>query len=106
MGKASLRHAAKWTVIAGSMSLASACASVDAGDAPADTGAPNAPTERCAADAYQHLVGQRIGELHTDSLPVPLRIYSTTDMVTMDFRVDRMNIIHTPQGEVIEVKCG
>jgi len=60
----------------------------------------------CAADAYQVLVGQPIGEVHTDSLPQPLRVYEITDMVTMDHRPDRMNVVVSPEGEVVEVKCG
>lgn len=60
----------------------------------------------CAADTYQGLVGQKIGEVHTDSLPRPLRVYSVTDMITMDHRPDRMNIVVSVDGEVVEVSCG
>lgn len=61
---------------------------------------------RCAADQYQNLIGQLINEIHTDSLPVPKRVYSTTDMVTQDYRPERLNIVHTPEGRVSAVMCG
>jgi hypothetical protein len=60
----------------------------------------------CAADQYQMLVGQLIGEVHTDSLPQPLRIYGPDQMVTMDYRPDRMNIVLDADDIVVEVRCG
>ncbi len=108
MGKAGLTHAAKWVLITGVMALTGACTTPGSG--PSDL-APNPPAsppteEGCAANAYQHFVGQRIGEIHIESLPAPLRIYATTDMITMDYRMERMNIVTTPEGVVVEVKCG
>ncbi|MCP2670015.1 I78 family peptidase inhibitor [Maricaulaceae bacterium EIL42A08] len=107
----------KWIIIVAGLALASACATVPA-DTPTQPAEPNvvdrtgeverpAPeAPQCAAEAYQVLVGQRIGEVYTESLPVPHRIYSTTDMVTMDYRPERLNIVTSPEGEVVEVKCG
>jgi hypothetical protein len=60
----------------------------------------------CAAEAYQVLVGQRVGEIDRASLPVPNRVYGRGDMITMDFRMDRMNIVVGNDGLVQEVKCG
>lgn len=60
----------------------------------------------CAAEAYQVLVGQPVGGVHTDSLPRPHRVYGPGDAVTMDYRPDRLNIIVGDGGEIIEVKCG
>jgi hypothetical protein len=113
MGKAGMTIA-KWILIAAGLLLASACATLP-GQAASEPNvvdrtdevehpAPEAP--QCAAGAYQVLVGQRIGEVYTDSLPVPHRIYSTTDMITMDYRPERLNIVTSPDGEVVEVKCG
>ena len=108
MGKTSLTRAIRFLGVAGGAALLTACATVKPDPVETPRGPETIPpvTEQCAADAYQHFVGQRIGEIHTDSLPTPLRIYSTTDMVTMDYRVERMNIVTTPEGVVIEVKCG
>ena len=76
-----------------------------------DTGPSGGPdlsdgTPGCPAAAYQVLVGQPIGEIHTDSLPSPRRIYGRGDMVTMDYRPDRLNIVTSDDGRVVEVKCG
>lgn len=60
----------------------------------------------CAAEQYQVLVGQRVSEVHTDSLPSPRRIYAHGDPVTMDYRPDRLNIVTDEQGVIIAVRCG
>lgn len=60
----------------------------------------------CAAAAYQVLVGQPISEVHADSLPSPHRIYARGDMVTMDYRPERLNVVTGDDGTVVEVKCG
>ncbi|MFP4519383.1 MAG: I78 family peptidase inhibitor [Oceanicaulis sp.] len=73
----------------------------DADAGPVDDGSPS-----CPASAYQVLVGQPIGEIHTQSLPEPHRIYGRGDMVTMDHRPDRLNIVTGEDGAVVEVKCG
>ncbi len=80
-------------------------------DTDPDTGPSGGPdvsdgSPGCPAAAYQVLVGQPIGEIHTDSLPSPRRIYGQGDMVTMDYRPDRLNIVTSDDGVVIEVKCG
>ncbi len=82
---------------------------------PGETGAagPEAPVvnrngERgeCAAEQYQVLVGQRVTEVHTDSLPYPHRVYAHGDPVTMDYRPDRLNVVTDARGVVISVACG
>ena len=80
-------------------------------DSGPDTGHSGGPdvsdgSPGCPAAAYQVLVGQSIGEIHTDSLPSPRRIYGRGDMITMDYRADRLNIVTGDDGVVIEVKCG
>jgi hypothetical protein len=80
-------------------------------DTATDTGPSGGPdasdgSPGCPAAAYQVLVGQPIGEIHTDSLPSPRRIYGRGDMITMDYRADRLNIVTGNDGRVVEVKCG
>ncbi len=65
-----------------------------------------AGTAACAAEAYQALLGQAAAEIDRESLPRPHRIFSDTDMVTMDYRADRLNIVHDQDGAVIRVYCG
>ena len=74
-----------------------------------DAGAGPVPAPQpqpCAAEAYQVLVGQPVGGVHTDSLPRPHRVYGQGDPVTMDYRPDRLNIVVGEDGSIIEVKCG
>ncbi|MEQ8434390.1 MAG: I78 family peptidase inhibitor [Oceanicaulis sp.] len=80
----------------------------DTGPDTGPSGGPDASdgSPGCPAAAYQVLVGQPIGEIHTDSLPSPRRIYGRGDMVTMDYRPDRLNIVTSDDGVVVEVKCG
>ncbi len=60
----------------------------------------------CAAEQYQVLIGQRVSEIHTESLPSPRRVYAHGDAVTMDYRPDRLNIVTDESGIVISVRCG
>lgn len=80
---------------------------------PTDSPAPDYPVvdrtgegRECAAEQYQVLIGQRVSEVHTDSLPSPRRIYAHGDPVTMDYRPDRLNIVTDGRGVVISVRCG
>ncbi len=103
------------------MLLAAACASIEeppmADEPPQSEGPPvidrtgqgrivDPSRTECAADAYQVLVGQPISEVDTDSLPIPLRIYGPDQMITMDYRPDRMNIVLDEDDIVVEVRCG
>jgi hypothetical protein len=114
MGTAGLNRALGFGSIFAAALLMSACASMPEGEddmpivdrtgdvLPGD----GADALQCAADQYQMLVGQPIGEVHTDSLPQPLRIYGPDQMITMDHRPDRMNIVLDGDDIVVEVRCG
>jgi len=93
------------TLIAISTLTMTACATAPRAADPAPP-PPSVVQDTCAAEAYQVLVGQRVSEVHTDSLPQPLRVYGRGDAVTMDFRPDRMNILVGDNGVIAEVKCG
>ena len=84
-----------------------ACATTD-GDA-GDDGQDYTIIDRstpCPADDFQALVGQKVDEIDRDSLPQPLRIYGPMDAITMDYRIDRMNIEFDDARMVVAVKCG
>jgi hypothetical protein len=117
MGKTGLNRALGFGSIFAAALLMSACASMsetpDQPDEPTivDRTGDVIPRDTidepmCAADAYQMLVGQPIGEVHTESLPQPLRVYGPDQMVTMDYRPDRMNIVLDADDIVVEVRCG
>ena len=115
MEKTGLIRALRLSLVGGGLLLAAGCASVEkpvmAEDPPiidrtgdAVVREPDGPL--CAAQAYQVLVGQPVSEIDTDSLPVPLRIYGPDQMITMDHRPDRMNIVLDEDDVVVEVRCG
>lgn len=94
----------------------SACAVLPDREGPGEVTSPeidvsrvdeDGPNERdCPAEQYQILVGQPREEIHVSSLPYPHRVYGERDMVTMDHRPDRMNVVVGDNGRVIEVTCG
>lgn len=77
-----------------------------------DTGAPAAPAtpaeDLCSASAYQGLVGQDRAAVAAAGLePGPkTRIYGPTDMITEDFRPDRINVVMDGTDRVLRVTCG
>jgi len=71
---------------------------------PAEQTAPM--SDACPADAYQVLIGQPRAEIDVDSLPRPHRVYGHLDMVTMDYRPDRLNVVTGEDGVVRRVFCG
>ncbi|WP_019962077.1 I78 family peptidase inhibitor [Woodsholea maritima] len=93
----------------------SACAATLGGDNPtqselvdtdSDGGSGSDIAMGCGDALYQRLVGQAIMEVHQPSLPRPHRIYGQHDMVTQDYRPERLNIVVDPQDRVHRVYCG
>jgi hypothetical protein len=84
-----------------------ACAATEA-----ETPAEEAPPARadvsgdCQAGHFAMLVGQPGGEIDTATLPHPHRVYGYADMVTMDHRPERLNIVIGPDDRVQSVRCG
>ena len=62
--------------------------------------------EPCAAEQFQNLIGQPVDEIDRTSLPSPSRVYGPEDAITMDYRIDRLNVVFDATRTVIEVKCG
>ncbi len=60
----------------------------------------------CIADQLQDHVGQPISALDHNSLPQPMRVIGPGTAVTMDYRIERLNIEHD-QSEIIQrIYCG
>ncbi|MEE2567196.1 I78 family peptidase inhibitor [Hyphobacterium marinum] len=79
-----------------------ACATMP--EDPVDPVDPDAPA--CAADSYQHLVGQPIGEVDTETLPHPTRVVPHGVAVTMEYRADRMTVWLDRRDHIERVQCG
>lgn len=64
---------------------------------------PSAPA--CGADGYQSLVGRPLAAV---SLPadLPQRVIRPGEIVTMEYRADRLTIDVDESGTVTSVRCG
>ena len=80
--------------------------SVPVHDGEKGVAAPAATEHRCAAARYLRLIGRSIDDIDTDSLPQPLRIYTRGSRITMDYRLERLNVVVGQDGRVVSVTCG
>lgn len=64
-----------------------------------------APDDQCGATGYQSLVGAPLAAV---TLPAELdsRVIRPGEMVTMEYRADRLNISVDEQGTITRVYCG
>lgn len=70
-------------------------------------GAESGPDRsECRTADYERLIGVHEGEIDRSTLPESFRIYGERDMVTMDHRPDRLNIVLDSEERVVEVRCG
>lgn len=115
------RSAASLLLVVLSVSLA-ACAPTPTGapdDAVAETPpaaaepAPEAPgaEESCNADPVQSLVGQQaddslVEQARTDAGAEIARVLKPGQMVTMEYRADRLNIDVDEAGTITALRCG
>lgn len=58
----------------------------------------------CGAEAYQDLIGR--GAAAAIALPEPKRSYGPDDMITMDFRPERLNIKLDDTDTIFAITCG
>jgi hypothetical protein len=67
-------------------------------------------TGECRADAVQQFVGQPADAVQAEALRQSgarvVRRYATGDMLTMDYRADRLNIETDAGGRVVRLTCG
>jgi hypothetical protein len=87
-------------------SLLWACAAPGAADTPAKGAAP-VSNDTCGAAQYQWLVGKPKAAIPAAPAGAVWRIYSTEQVVTMDYVEARMAIVWDAKtGMVVRVKCG
>ncbi|MBV0890750.1 hypothetical protein KTN05_02660 [Paracoccus sp. Z118] len=62
-------------------------------------------TDACKASSYQGLVGQPRTVLDTMLLPAGTRIIGPGDAVTMDYRIERLNVEIGTDSRIAKVAC-
>lgn len=67
--------------------------------------APPAPADDCGAAGYQGLIGQPRASLTSMNFPLNTRVIGPEDMVTADFRPDRLNIEYGANDRITKVSC-
>ncbi|MFK7834631.1 MAG: I78 family peptidase inhibitor [Sulfitobacter sp.] len=67
-------------------------------------GVPSSGPDTCNATQYQSLVGQDASA--AQAVPQPKRVFHITDMVTMDFRAERLNVQLDDSGTIGAITCG
>lgn len=66
---------------------------------------PAPPADECGAAGYQGLIGQPRSALTAMNFPLGTRVIGPEDMVTADFRPDRLNIEYGANGRITKVSC-
>ena len=67
-----------------------------------DLGGPDA----CGASGWQYLVGEYRDVLAGVALPEPVRVIGPNDAVTLDYSLERLNILYNDGGIIVGVNCG
>jgi len=60
----------------------------------------------CGADALQHLVGEPRSAFESQNIDAPTRILPPGSVMTMDHRLDRLNIDLDEEGQITRIWCG
>jgi hypothetical protein len=94
-----------WIILPLALGL-SACSALGQGDKTPPPPVVPAPVDSCGAGARDYLIGQPIDEIHLASLGEYVRVIRPGDMVTMDFRADRLNIELDEEDVILRLRCG
>jgi hypothetical protein len=90
--------------------LLAACAQDRADTPPPAAAQAPVPGTRCDANAAQQFVGQPadavVAEAQRLSGAQMVRRYTTGDMLTRDYRVERLNVEVDAGGKVVKIYCG
>lgn len=87
--------------------LLAACAqpAPPASQTPPNTAEEATAQDTCHASQFRQLVGTSASAIDRSTLPANTRVIMPGQMITMDFRADRLNIRVAPDGKVTEVGC-
>lgn len=65
----------------------------------------NAVADTCGAEDNQHLLNQPIAGFNADTVGHPVRVLGVNDIMTEDYRPQRLNIFVNEAGIVIKMYC-
>lgn len=60
----------------------------------------------CGADKLQYLVGTPVSDLDRSVLSASHRVIGPNDLITYDFRPQRVNVTYGKNGNIVAVRCG
>ncbi len=72
---------------------------------PPNTAEEATAQDTCGASRFRQLIGTQASAIDRASLPAATRVIMPGQMITMDFRADRLNIRVGPDGKVTEIGC-
>lgn len=81
------------------------CAMAVAGCNVANEGPPEM-TGTCGAESLQHLVGQSRDAFDAEAIDGPVRVLPPGAMMTMDYRLDRLNVELSQDDLITRIWCG
>lgn len=89
------------------LALLAACAqpAPPASQTPPTTAEEATAQDACHASRFRQLVGTAASAIDRSALPANTRVIMPGQMITMDFRADRLNIRVGPDGKVTELGC-
>ncbi|MFO7771159.1 hypothetical protein HAT86_06040 [Roseovarius gahaiensis] len=67
---------------------------------------PADDTDTCEAERLQHWVGQPRNAFDAEAIDGPVRILPPGAMMTMDYRLDRLNVDLSKDGQITRIWCG
>jgi PBP1b-binding outer membrane lipoprotein LpoB len=91
-------------LMAGAVVLLAACASQPPAPAP-DTAQEATDQDTCGIARFRHLIGTPAADIDRATLPPRTRIITPEMAVTMDFSVERLNIMVGTDGIVGSMRC-
>jgi hypothetical protein len=83
--------------------LLASCAS--AAEQPAAPTEPPSAEDTCGVSGFRHLVGADAAAIDRAALPPGARVIGPNDIVTMDYRAERLNIRTDAAGKVSDLGC-
>ena len=67
---------------------------------------PDLAKNSCNASSFKDTIGAPVSDIPAERFPELYRILGPNDMATMDYRLERLNMLTDANGIVIDIECG